>query len=73
MTKTALFYWHGFRSMQTGRTLWLIIDIKLITIFGFLKIIFFPGLLDSRLDADVQRAAYVTDNITKLSEKKRRR
>ena len=62
--KIASFYWHGFRSMQTGRTLWLIIIIKLIIIFGFLKLVFFPDLLYSRFDSDHQRAAYVLENIT---------
>ena len=28
--KIASFYWHGFRFMKTGRTLWLIIILKLI-------------------------------------------
>ena len=62
--KIASFYWHGFRSMQTGRTLWLIIIIKFIIIFGFLKIAFYPDLLNSKFDSDAQRAAYVLDNIT---------
>ena len=62
--KIASFYWHGFRSMQTGRTLWLIIIIKLIIIFGFLKLVFYPDLLNSKFDSDAQRAAYVLDNIT---------
>jgi hypothetical protein len=56
--KIASFYWHGFRSMKTGRTLWLII------IFGFLKLVFYPDLLNSKFDSDAQRAAYVLDNIT---------
>jgi len=58
------FYWHGFRSMQTGRKLWLIIIIKLIIIFGFLKVVFYPDFLHSRFETDAQRAAYVLDNIT---------
>jgi len=62
--KIASFYWQGFRSMQTGRTLWLIIIIKLIIIFGFLKLAFYPNLLNSKFDTDAQRAAYVLDNIT---------
>ena len=62
--KIASFYWHGFRSMKTGRTLWLIISIKLIIIFGFLKLVFYPDLLNSKFDSDAQRAAYVLDNIT---------
>ena len=62
--KIASFYWHGFRSMRTGRTLWLIIIIKLIIIFGFLKLVFYPDLLNSQFDSDAQKAAYVLENIT---------
>ena len=62
--KIASFYWHGFRSMKTGRSLWLIIIIKLIIIFGFLKLVFYPDLLNSKFDSDAQRAAYMLDNIT---------
>ena len=62
--KIASFYWHGFRSMKTGRTLWLIIIIKLIILFAFLKLVFYPDLLNSKFDSDAQRAAYVLDNIT---------
>ena len=68
--KIASFYWHGFRSMKTGRTLWLIILIKLIIIFGFLKLVFYPDLLNSRFDTDAQRAAYVLDNITVSADTK---
>jgi hypothetical protein len=60
--KIASFYWQGFRSMQTGRRL--IKIIKLIIIFGFLKLAFYPDLLNSKFDTDAQRAAYVIDNIT---------
>lgn len=58
------FYWHGFRSMQTGRKLWLIIIIKLIIIFGFLRLVFLPDFLHSRFETDAEKAAYVLDNIT---------
>ena len=60
----AAFYWQGFRSMQTGRTLWLIIIIKLIIIFGFLKLVFYPDHLNSFFESDEQRAAFVLENIT---------
>ena len=36
------FYMEGFASMTLGRTLWMIIIIKLIIMFGILKIVFFP-------------------------------
>lgn len=69
VTKIISFYWHGFRSMQTGRTLWLIIVIKLIIIFCFLKLAFYPDFLHSNFDSDAERAAYVLDNITSSPEK----
>lgn len=35
------FYIDGFRSMKVGRTLWLIIAIKLFIMFAILKVFFF--------------------------------
>ena len=35
----------GFRSMELGRTLWLIIAIKLFVIFVVLKLFFFPNFI----------------------------
>ncbi len=39
------FYYDGFRSMTLGRTLWLIIAVKLFVIFVVLKLVFFPDFL----------------------------
>lgn len=41
------FYLEGFRSMTLGRTLWLIILIKLFIMFFILKLFFFPDFLGS--------------------------
>ncbi len=38
-------YYDGFRNMQLGKTLWLIIAIKLFVIFFVLKLFFFPDFL----------------------------
>lgn len=55
--------WHlyvdGFRSMTVGRTLWLIIAIKLIVFFAIIKVLFFPDFLASRCDSDQAKADYV--------------
>jgi hypothetical protein len=67
--KIASFYWQGFGSMQTGRTLWQIIIIKFIIIFDFLKLAFYPNLLNSAFETDAQKAAYVLENITISVEK----
>lgn len=40
--KIWLFYVDGFRSMTVGKTLWIIIIIKVVIMFAVLKIFFFP-------------------------------
>ena len=42
------FYADGFRQMTWGRTLWLIILLKLFIIFGILKFFFFPDFLHTK-------------------------
>ena len=39
------FYLEGFRSMTLGRTLWVIILLKLFVMFFILKMFFFPDFL----------------------------
>ncbi|WP_294590159.1 DUF4492 domain-containing protein [uncultured Bacteroides sp.] len=41
------FYLEGFRSMTLGRTLWLIILIKLFIMFFILRLFFFPNFLNT--------------------------
>lgn len=41
-------YADGFRHMTLGRTLWLIILIKLFIIFVVLKLFFFPDMLSQK-------------------------
>ena len=38
-------YYDGFRQMTLGKTLWLIIGIKLFILFAILKVFFFPNFL----------------------------
>lgn len=38
-------YYEGFRSMTLGRTLWVIILVKLFIIFVVLKLFFFPNYI----------------------------
>lgn len=38
-------YYDGFRNMTLGKTLWIIIGIKLFIIFVILKIFFFPNFI----------------------------
>lgn len=41
------FYVNGFRNMKLGKTLWLIILVKLFIMFFILRLFFFPKFLNS--------------------------
>lgn len=56
------FYLEGFRSMTLGRTLWIIILLKLFVMFFILKIFFFPNFLKS-LPADTDKSEYVGNEL----------
>lgn len=45
LTRVARFYLDGFRGMTVGRQLWALIIIKVLILFGILKIFFFPDVL----------------------------
>lgn len=57
-------YYDGFRTMVVGRTLWKLIIIKLVIMFGVLKLFFFPDYLHTNFESDAERAAHVLDTIT---------
>lgn len=55
-------YYEGFRNMRLGRTLWLIIFIKLFVIFVILKLFFFPDFLKQHTEKGGE-ADYVASQI----------
>ena len=57
------FYVDGFRAMTLGRTLWLIIAIKVIVFFVILRFIFFPDYLATKASTDEQKAEYVRQQL----------
>ncbi|MDR1896674.1 MAG: DUF4492 domain-containing protein [Prevotellaceae bacterium] len=60
-----LFYYEGFRGMTVvGKTLWIIIIIKLIIMFLVLKLFFFPNFLKSNFKTEDERINYVTKELT---------
>ena len=59
------FYRDGFRSMTLGRTLWKLILIKLLIMFGVLKLFFYPDYLHTNFTSDAERADHVLENLTK--------
>jgi hypothetical protein len=63
------FYLDGFRQMKLGKTLWLIILIKLFLIFIVLKLFFFPDFLGSRFQSDVQKADFISNELINRTSK----
>ncbi len=54
------FYYEGFKGMTIGRTLWLIILVKLFILFAILRLFFFkPSLTGS----DEEKAQQVRENL----------
>lgn len=60
-------YVDGFRSMTIGKTLWLLILIKLFIIFCILRVFFFPNFLNTVTDDDAQKDDYVSTQIISRS------
>lgn len=48
------FYMEGFRNMTWGRTLWVIILLKLFIMFAILRVFFFQPLLGGKSDIEKQ-------------------
>ncbi|MCR5820419.1 MAG: DUF4492 domain-containing protein [Bacteroidaceae bacterium] len=61
--KAFYLYYDGFRQMTLGRTLWLIIAIKLFIIFVVLKVFFFPNFISNHADKG-EEADFVAKEIT---------
>ena len=56
------FYLEGFRSMTLGRTLWVIILLKLFVMFFILKLFFFPNFLGDH-PTEAEKGAYVGNEL----------
>lgn len=63
LKKIAYFYIDGFRNMTVGRSLWLLVIIKLFIMFAILKLFFFPDLLATQYDNDADRAQHVRNEL----------
>ena len=56
------FYLEGFREMKLGKTLWLIILVKLFIMFFILKLFFFPNYL-GQFDSDSKKEEHVSGEL----------
>jgi membrane protein len=48
LKKAFYLYYDGFRQMTLGKTLWMIILLKLFIMFAVLKVFFFPNYIGSK-------------------------
>lgn len=58
------FYADGFRNMTVGRTLWLVIIIKLVLMFVIIRMLFMPDILGG-YDDDAARADAVRKSLNR--------
>ena len=58
-------YIDGFRRMKLGKSLWLVIAVKLLIMFGILKVFIFDESLNSKFKTDEAKADCVISNLTK--------
>lgn len=56
-------YVDGFRRMTIGKTLWMIVLIKLFVIFVILKLLFFPDYLSTKATDDSGKSDYVARQV----------
>lgn len=56
------FYREGFREMRLGKTLWLIILVKLFIMFFILKLFFFPNYL-GQFDTRAEKEEHVSGEL----------
>jgi hypothetical protein len=64
--KVVRFYIDGFKNMTWGRTMWLIILLKLFVMFVILKLFFFPNILNTNFESDEERSNHVIENLTNI-------
>lgn len=60
-------YYDGFTQMTIGRTLWIIIAVKLFIMFAILKVFFFPDFLEEHAP-EGQEAEYVSQQLTNTTD-----
>ena len=61
------FYRDGFRSMTVGRTLWILVLVKLFIMFAILRLFFFPDFL-GKFDSDAERENYIREQLIERTD-----
>ena len=63
--KVFRFYYEGFKSMDVGKKLWVIILIKLFIMFAILRPFLFKNFLNSNFDTQEEKSAYMIEQLTR--------
>ena len=58
-----VFYKEGFSNMTVGKTLWLLVIIKLFVIFVVLRLLFFPNYLNTNFHDNKSKADHVREEL----------
>lgn len=58
------FYIEGFKNMTWGKTLWLLILVKLFLIFFIMKFFFFSDNFENKLKNEKEKSEYFLDQLT---------
>ncbi len=67
LSRTYSFYRDGLAAMTIGRTLWKIIIIKLIIIFGVIRFFFMPDVLNENFADAAAKADHVAAVLTRVT------
>ena len=59
------FYRDGFKNMTVGKTLWIVVLVKLFIMFVVLRIFFFPNYLNSNFSNKESKADHVRNELIK--------
>jgi hypothetical protein len=62
------FYYNGFKSMTVGKSLWVIILVKLFIMFAVLRLFFFPDILNKNFKTQSERSDYIIQELTKNTD-----
>jgi len=62
------FYYSGFKNMTWGKTLWVVILVKIFVMFGILKLFFFKDFLNSKFNNETEKSNYVIEEFTKYNK-----
>lgn len=62
------FYVDGFKSMTTGKVLWLIILVKLFIMFAILRVFFFPNYLNQHTNDSSEKDEFVSTQLIERGE-----